>query len=150
MAYLPENIKLLLIGEGEDKIKLQKIIQERNFEKRVKFIPFVKQIELVKYLKVSDIFIRPSFSEGLGNSFLEAMATKIPVIATPVGGILDFLQDRETGLFCQVNNPESIAEKIKFLFNNPELQSKIVEQAYKMVIKKYDWDIIAQKMKEIL
>lgn len=148
LTYLSEDVKLLLIGDGEDKSILEKIIQERGLENRVKFISFLKQGELVKYLKVSDIFIRPSLSEGLGNSFLEAMVAKIPVIATPVGGIPDFLIDKETGLFCQVEDPESIAEKVKFFFGNSDFKDRIVKQAYKMVTKKYDWDIIAKEMEE--
>jgi len=149
LTYLPDNIKLLLVGDGEDKVKLQEIMQERSLENRVNFISFVEQTELPKYIKVSDIFIRPSLSEGLGNSFLEAMVVKIPVIATSVGGITDFLKDKETGLICKVKDSESIAEKVKFLFNNPELKDKIVRQAYQMVIQKHDWDIITQNMKKL-
>ena len=54
----------------------------------------------------------------MGNSFIEAMASGIPVIATPVGGITDFLKDGVTGLFCEVKNPESIA-KGKRIFGKP-------------------------------
>jgi len=146
LTYLPDNIKLLLIGCGEEENNLKKIIVERNFVGRVKFLGFVENKELPKYLKISDVFIRPSLSEGLGNSFLEAMAAQLPVIATPVGGIPDFLIDKETGLFCQVKDSESIAEKVKFLFSNSDLQDRIVQQAYQQVIKKYDWKIIAQEM----
>jgi len=150
LIYLPENIKLLIAGIGEDKLKLKKIVKERGLEKRVNFLGFVENKEIAKYLKISDIFIRPSLSEGLGISFLEAMATKTPVIATPVGGIPDFLKDRETGLFCKVKDSESIAEQVKVFLSNEKLREKIIENAYKMILQKYDWDIIAQKMKKIL
>jgi len=148
LTYLPGNIKLLLIGRGEDEGNLKKVIIERNLAERVKFLGFVDHKEIPKYLNVSDIFIRPSFSEGLGNSFLEAMVAKIPVIATPVGGIPDFLVDKETGLFCKVQDSESIAEKVKFLANNPDFKDKIVQQAYQMVIDNYDWNNIAKDMQE--
>ncbi|MEA2112512.1 MAG: glycosyltransferase family 4 protein [Patescibacteria group bacterium] len=150
LTYLPDNIKLILIGDGEDKTNLEKITTERNLEDRVIFISYIKQDELVKYLKISDIFIRPSLSEGLGNSFLEAMITKTPVIATSVGGIPDFLKDNETGLFCQVKDPESIAEKVKFLLGNQDLRDRVVKQAYQMVVKEYDWEKIAREMKEMI
>lgn len=146
LIYLPSNIKLLLLGEGEEKDKLIKISQERGLENRVKFLGFVGHAELSKYLKVSDIFVRPSLSEGLGNSFLEAMATKVPVIATPVGGILDFLKDKETGLFCRVKDPESIAEQVKFFLEDNVLREKIINNSFRMVCQKYDWNIIAKKM----
>jgi len=99
-------------------------------------------------MQVADIFIRPSRSEGQGISFLEAMACKIPVIATPVGGIVDFLKDGETGYFCQPENPESIAETVKRVISDPN-KNQIIENAYEMVKEKYDWDLIARQVAEI-
>ena len=114
-------------------------------------------MDLPGYLKICDIFIRPSLSEGLGNSFLEAMVAGIPVIATPVGGIPDFLFDPEknpdkesTGLFCEIRNPESIAKQVLRLIENSELRARIINNAKAMTIKKYDWDKIAQEFKTSL
>ena len=108
-----------------------------------------------KYLKVSDIFIRPSRSEGLGNSFLEAMAAGIPVIATPVGGIPDFLLDpaknpdhEPTGYFCEVDNPQSIATQVNKILSDEALRTRIIRNAKKLVTEKYDWSLIAHDMKE--
>ena len=102
------------------------------------------------YLHISDIFVRPSLSEGLGNSFLEAMAAGIPVIATPVGGIPDFLVDGETGLFCEVNNPHSIAQKVEKLIKDRESRDYIIKNAREMVLQKYSWERVAGEMREVL
>ena len=77
------------------------------------------------------------------------MAAKVPVVATQVGGIPDFLKDGETGYFCEVENPKSIAEQIMKFENNPEQKNRIIENAKKMVIEKYDWGLIAGRMKDI-
>jgi glycosyltransferase involved in cell wall biosynthesis len=100
-------------------------------------------------LKSCDIFIRASLSEGFGISFIEAMAAGIPVIATPVGGIVDFLENEKTGYFCKPKNPESIAEAVKKVIYDPN-QNQIVQNASKMVSEKYDWNLIAKQMKNIL
>ena len=147
LVYLSENIKFIILGVGPEKTKLEKLVQKLGVKDRVKFLNFVDYGEIPKYLKASDIFIRPSLSEGFGNSFVEAMASEIPVIATPVGGIVDFLKDRETGLFCKVQNPEDISQKIKELLEDENLKNRIIQNAKEMVEKKYDWDIIAQDMK---
>ena len=70
------------------------------------------------------------------------------MIATPVGGITDFLKDDETGLFCEVNNPESVAAQVKRLMEDKALREKISANARAMVEEKYDWNIIAKQMKE--
>ena len=76
------------------------------------------------------------------------MAAGVPVIATPVGGIVDFLQDKKTGWFCEVKNPESIAEKISYILdekNKVEVE-QVIFNAKKMAQEKYSWDKIAGKM----
>jgi glycosyltransferase involved in cell wall biosynthesis len=124
LGYLPNNVKLLILGQGyeEENLKLEagKLKPAVDGKSRVSFLGYVPHAEMPKYLQISDIFIRPSLSEGLGNSFLEAMSSGLPVIATPVGGIPDFLRDGETGLFCEVNNPKSIAQKVEKLIKDRE------------------------------
>jgi len=87
----------------------------------------------------------------LGNSFLEAMAAEVPVVATPVGGIPDFLEDGKTGWFCKVRDPKSIAEKVKYILdekNKGEVE-QVVKNAKELVEKKYNWNDISQKMQNI-
>jgi glycosyltransferase involved in cell wall biosynthesis len=107
--------------------KLREQVRVLHLEDRVKFLGYVPHKDMPKYLQIADIFIRPSLSEGLGNSFLEAMSAGLPIIGTPVGGILDFLVDRETGLFCEVANPKSIVEKVTALMTDIELRNKIIK-----------------------
>lgn len=155
LTLLPDNVKFLIIGKGPEEEELKKLVLDLKLDTRVTFYGFVDYAYLPKYLKISDIFIRPSLSEGFGNSFVEAMATGIPVIATPVGGIVDFLFDPErnsdippTGLFCEVSNSQSIARQVKRYLENPALREQIIGNAKKMVFEKYDWNVVAQDMKE--
>jgi glycosyltransferase involved in cell wall biosynthesis len=150
MRFLLGNIKLLILGEGPLKTNLELCVTRYALRDRVIFLGQIENKEIPKYLKISDIFIRPSLSEGLGNSFLEAMAADVPVIGTSVGGIPDFLHEGETGLFCEVNNPEGIAEKVKMYFENSALREKIIVSAKQMVEEKYNWNNIAEKMRNIL
>jgi len=144
-------VKLLICGDGEERQKLEVRSKKLGISDKVKFMGFIAPAELPKYYAIADVFCRPSLSEGLGNVFLEAMAAGVPVIATPVGGIPDFLKNGETGLFCHVRNPESIAEKIKWILDekNKEEVARVVANAREMVGRKYDWEIIAEKMEKI-
>jgi len=73
----------------------------------------------------------------------------VPIIGTPVGGIPDFLKDGETGLFCEVDNPKNLAEKIMLLLNNGELREKLIKNGLELVREKYDWNNIIKKFREI-
>ena len=155
LSLLPARVKFLVLGIGPDEAALRALARESGVEDRVKFLGQISHSEMPKYLKISDIFIRPSRSEGLGISFLEAMAVGLPVIATPVGGIPDFLFDPEknpdrdsTGLFCEVDSPESIANEVKRLIADDTLRTRLVANGKKLVTEKYDWNLIARDMKE--
>jgi glycosyltransferase involved in cell wall biosynthesis len=149
LALLPQNYKLLILGTGADEQALRNQVQSLKLESRVIFKGFISHDLLPEYLQASEIFIRPSRTEGLGNSFLEAMAVGIPVIATPVGGIPDFLTDGQTGLFCEVDNPQSIAQKVEKLTKDKESRDYIVTNARTMVTEDYDWRHVAAEMKDV-
>lgn len=149
LKFLDNDFKLLILGAGVLEENLKKQVKESGLEKRVYFLGQKNHQELPKYLWASDIFCRPSLSEGLGNVFLEAMATGLPVIGTKVGGIPDFLADGETGLFCEVKNPGDIAEKIKRLAGDKDLSEKLIVKGESVVDKKYGWDLISKEMEKI-
>jgi len=149
MPLMPENVKLIIAGRGYLEDSIRKLAIMLGVENRVQFIGWLSHADMPKYLKASDIFIRVPISEGFGNSYVEAMACGLPCVATPVGGILDFIKDRETGMFAEVRNPESVANVVMELVKDENLVSKIKRQSFEMVKEKYDWEIIAGEMKKI-
>jgi len=142
--------KLLLLGKGEQKNELAKLADDLKIKDKVIFIGQVNHSDLPKYLKISDVFVRPSLSEGLGNAFLEAMAASVPIVGTRVGGIPDFLKNGETGLFCKVGDPEDIAQKIEQVIFDESLRKKIVENAFELMKEKYSWGKIARDYKDLI
>ncbi len=149
MSDLSEDVKLIIIGEGELRDDLKSKISNLKLYNRVIMLGAINNEIIPEYLAIADIFVRPSLSEGQGIAFLEAMAAGVLVVATPVGGIIDFLHDNETGLFCEVKNPKSIAGKIKILLEDKEKAEKITIVARTMVEKKYNWDLIAKSMENV-
>ena len=143
------NFKLVIIGDGPERAKLEKLAADLGISDCVEFVGHVSPEKIPYYLLHATIFVRASRSEGLGNSFLEAMAAGLPVIGTPVGGIPDFLKDGETGLFCKVESPTDLAQKIHQLVNNPILANRLAENGQKMVREKYSWTDISKKMENI-
>ena len=157
LRHLPLEVKFLIAGDGEDREKLEQIAKETGVDSRVIFASHVSHDDLPAFLKISDIFVRPSIIEGMGNAFIEAFAAGIPVVATPVGGIPDFLFDPErdpekeqTGVFCNPRDPESVARAVKRYLDDPALVLTVVKNARALVEEQYDWDTITRVMHEKL
>lgn len=150
LVALPEQYKVLILGEGEDREKLHSLVSQKGLQARVQFVGKKGHDELPQLLQASDIFCRASLSEGLGNSFLEAMAAGLPIIGTPVGGIPDFLTDGETGVFCQPNDPASIGVAAKRIQEENGLREKLIQQGEVLVRERFNWDGIAQRIEGML
>jgi phosphatidylinositol alpha-1,6-mannosyltransferase len=110
---------------------------------------------VTNFRKAGDIFVCPSRSEGLGNAFLSAMASKLPVVATAEGGLADFLFDEKrnpdkptTGWVVDKDSPDEIVLAITDILSNPDKVKRVGETARAMVVEKYDWDNIAKVMKK--
>ena len=154
LPLLPEQVHLFMLGDGPDKEMLAELADELGVSARVHFHPYVSIEEVPNYLKSCDIFIRPSRSEGMGNSFIEAMAAGLPVIATQEGGIADFLFDAKrnpdketTGWAVDMDSPEQIATVVKEILSDTAQTARVTATAKQLVFKDYDWDLIARKMR---
>ncbi len=145
LAILPEHVGLYILGTGVLEKKLREQTVALGLSTRVFFAGQVPHGELPVWLSASDIFIRPSRSEGMGNVFIEAMAAGVPIVGTPVGGIPDFLHDGETGVFCQPHNPHSIATAVQKIMHDATLQATLIANGKKLVVA-YDWDLLAERM----
>ncbi len=158
LALLPEKYKFVVFGEGYLEKDLRLKIKDLKLEERVLLKGFLPHKDMPRMLKACDIFIRPSLSEGFGNSFIEAMAARLPVVATREGGIADFLFDPnssgydsqvgQTGYVCEKENPESIKDAILRAASDPS-RDEVIENAYKMAIGKYNWEVVVSDMKNV-
>jgi len=156
LPLLGERVHFFMVGDGPDKNALANLANALGVSSRVHFHAYVPIENLPAYMKACDIFIRPSRSEGMGNSFIEAMAAGLPVIATQEGGIADFLFDakrnpdrKTTGWAVDKDSPKQIAEAVKDILAHPEQVARVKATAKKMVFEKYDWNLIAPQMKTL-
>lgn len=155
LKFLPEKVILKILGSGPLERELKSKVKKLDLSKRVEFLGYVDQKNIPAYLHRADIFIRPSLSEGMGNSFIEAMAAGLPVITTPVGGIVDFLTDPDksphiapTGLFVPVRDPISIARQVERLVKNERLKDTLITNGRRLAREKYDWSMLAEEMRK--
>ena len=115
-------LRLVMIGDGPLRNEALKYFSNSGVIDLV-WLPGERQ-DIAEILNIIDIFVLPSYSEGISNVILEAMATGIPVIATNVGGNPELVINSKTGFLIEPKNPEAIAISIEYYINNPD---KIIE-----------------------
>ncbi len=135
--------KLYILGSGPETTRLKKFIKSCCIEARVVLLPAVDDV--TGYLHSADIFVMPSFFEGLSNSILEAMACGIPVIATRVSGNRDLVTDGLNGLLVEPGNPAELKQALLYLIKNPDKGRELSTNAQKFVKKHYDLCRIVEK-----
>ena len=126
---------LLIIGEvraGEDKKAFEAFVQY-NPTAKIVVTGYISPIDLPAYYSLIDVFVQPSQHDGMPNALLEAMACEKPVIATPVGGILDVVKDGENGILVPVNDGEALANAIQKVLNSTELRNRLGKAARQTV-----------------
>ncbi|MBI2482081.1 MAG: glycosyltransferase family 4 protein [Candidatus Vogelbacteria bacterium] len=151
LAKLPSNFKLRIAGGGPEEVNLKQLTKKLKVEDKVIFLGNVPNHQLFSELNQASVFVRPSRSEGLGVSFLEAMAAGVPVIATPVGGILDFLKDNQTGFLVPVDDANKLAEKVSYI-TDPDNQQQVwevINMARALIKNNYNWDHLAPQISQI-
>ena len=101
-------------------------------------------LDLMKFLRIADVFTLPSFVEGLPISLLEAMSLGIPSISTNVYAIPEAVKDRETGILIEAGESEALAEAIKTLKNNEDLRKKLGQNGKDWVLANFNEKKVAE------
>ena len=151
------DAKLLLIGQGPRKAKLDSLVAKYGIEDSVKFLGSIAYADLPKYLNAADLFVMPSRSrlmglevEGLGIVYLEASACALAVIAGSSGGAPDALLDGRTGYVVDGMDINQIANRVLSLIDNPKAAKEMGEAGRVWVESNWSWDIWSSAFNKLL
>ncbi len=142
------SIEFLIGGEGNLRAEIQERISKNDLSGKVKYVGWIPHDDIPEYLNELKLLILPSYSEGLPNIILEAMACGTPVLVTPVGAIPDIIIDGETGFIMEYNNSECIASNILRALNHPKLQ-QVANNGREMVENEFTLDKAAHNYRKI-
>jgi N-acetyl-alpha-D-glucosaminyl L-malate synthase BshA len=134
--------KLLLVGDGPERIHIEKLCRELGLNDAVSFLGKQNQIEEI--LSVGDLFLMPSETESFGLAALEAMACELPVISSNAGGIPELNLEGVTGFLCNVGDVEGMAEKALYLLKNDVVLNEFKANALKRA-ERFNIDAIVPK-----
>jgi len=141
IAKLPST-HLVLIGEGPEEARLKRMADGLP---NVHFMGSMAREEALTYVKGSDLLVQPSRREGLSTAVLEAMAMGVPVIASSVGGNLDLIKPRETGLLVPPGDVDRLASTIHEALQDPELLREMALRAKAKVAEEYSWSKVLER-----
>lgn len=145
------NIRLSLLGDGEDAELLKKKVKEADLENVILLLGKLPYSGVVVELLGSDIFVLPSLRvEGFPMILVEAMFAGLPVVATDVGGVSDAIEDGETGFLVKLGDTSGFAEKLNLLINNDELRDKMGKNALIKARREFGVDVMLDKYEKVI
>ena len=151
-ARLPDSIgdwRMVIIGEGDDRPRLEKIVGELALGQRVTFAGFVDQHTKVDYLRRAHVAVCASLKEGWGLTNIEANACGTPVIAADVPGLRDSARDGQTGLLFPYGNIEALSERLTRLLAEPTLW-EVLSRGGLAWARTFHWDETARATESLI
>lgn len=141
---------LVVVGDGPEKIYLEKLVNSLNINSKVKFVG--SRTDTERFYSIADVFVLSSVYEGFGQVFLEAMASGLPCIGLKpnypkvIVASKEIIQEGETGYCVDSNSVEDLSKKIETIISNDILKKKMGEQARIVCEHKYSWEMHVNKI----
>jgi glycosyltransferase involved in cell wall biosynthesis len=146
IASHPE-LCLVLVGEGELRGDLEDLARRLGLAERVRFTGW--RDDVPELLSASDLFVLPSHNEGLGLVLVEAMAKRLPAVATAVGGVPEVVSDGETGILVPPRAPDELARAIGELAADAERRTRMGEAGYGRAVERFSVESTVRRTEEI-
>jgi glycogen synthase len=125
-ALLPRGrFELEIVGEGPDALLLRQLTEELGVSREIRFSGSLDRRAVAERYRAADLFTLPSGAEAFGNVFAEALASGLPIVGSNVGGIPELVEHGVNGLLVDPGKPESLAQAIRYLAEDPELCSQM-------------------------
>lgn len=142
------DVKLLIVGKFEDDLNPISIQNKKLIESHddIRFIDF--QNDLREYLSISDLFVLPSYREGLPNALLEAGSFGIPLVATDINGCNEIIIDEVNGKLVEKKSIESLYLGMKKLYKNNSLYDSIKTSVRDSIVSRYDQKFFLEELKK--
>ena len=144
----PES-KFIIVGDGWYRDHLEWAANSTGRRWRITFTGFIPDSDLVSLTRAADVMVVPSIYEPFGIVALEGMAAGVPVVASQVGGLTEFIEHDKTGVLTYPRKPDSIAWGINHVLSNPDHARWMIQNARETVQRVYSWEAVAKKTSKV-
>jgi len=118
------GLTLTVVGDGPERLDFQKRAVELGLDEQVSFVGYQSQDQVRDRLQETDLFVLPSFAEGVPVVLMEAMAAGVPVVTTRIAGVSELVDDGGSGLLVPPGNEQSLALAMDTLLRDPEMRNR--------------------------
>lgn len=132
------HLRFRIVGDGPRRPQLESLVRQRGLTSAFEFLGHRDDVPAL--LATSDVFVLPSRSEAFPNGAMEAMAAGLPVVVSAVGGLLDLVDDGRTGLLVPPSEPDTLANTLRALIENPARAHALGCAARREVRRRYSFD----------
>jgi len=129
------GLKLMIVGDGPEKQRLENFVKELKIKNKVIFTGFLYKNELIKALQANDVFLSACKNENMPLSVAQAMAAGLPLVMVKENGLTELIEENINGFFCKTDNPKDMSEKTLKLFSNAHLLKKFGAGSRKMAME---------------
>lgn len=149
------DVRVVITGDGDQRENIEERIRAHSLSSVVEMRGFVDKDTLSELYSTSDVYVLPAVyddegdTEGLGVTSIEAFHYGLPVVASGIGGIVDVVKHRETGLLVEEKDSEAIADAVLELLGDPELCSALASAGLERVQTYFDWSRITRETIEV-
>jgi glycosyltransferase involved in cell wall biosynthesis len=144
-----EKVYFVFAGDGPDKPGMEEACKRKEIDKVVRFTGNLQEEDVRKAFSCADIFVLPSYTEGMPMAILQALAAGLPVIATPVGAIPDFIKDGINGFLVQPHSPGQLAEKLMLLLRDAGIRKKMADVNIQLAEKEFDVKVVSNRLEQL-
>lgn len=142
--------RLVLVGDGAERADLEGFADRLGCKSAVRFTGYLSQDEVVAELAAADLFVLPSFAEGVPVVLMEALASELPVIATRIAGIGELVTPGETGLLVAPGDVAGLRDAMHTLLADPEMRRAMGQRGRAKVVAEYNVDLEAAWLRQLI
>lgn len=139
-----DNFELYLVGEGERRVQIERLISEKGLTKQAHLLGWVDREAIVEHYRRADLFVTATTWEGMPNTVLEGMACGLPVIATRASGLEELVHDGVNGYLVNINDTLSMADRLAVLINNPYERKRMSKESRRIAEQEFAWEYITE------
>ncbi len=143
------NVYFIFAGDGPERHQMETTCTQNGIGTAVRFTGHIPYRDVIRAFSCADVFVLPSYSEGMPMVILQALAAGVPIISTRVGAIADIVKDGVNGFLVEPHAPEQLAKKILFLIDRQDLMKRIGDANIQLAVTEFDRNVLIRRFEHL-